>query len=119
MLDEKSRRWCVTMWDFNKVTRIKDHLVDYGIFGEELAPSTGKMHYQGYLEFKKPYSFASVKRILNDKTAHVEMAVAHHSLCSKYCEKGGKIIWTVKKKCPTPPNLREEMCDMFDIHDGH
>lgn len=112
MLDEKSRRWCVTMWDIEKVKALKGHLIDYGLFGEEYAPTTGKLHYQGYIEFKKPYSFSSVKRVLCDKTAHVEMAVAHHSLCTKYCEKAGKIVWKVEKPPMSDP---ENIFDIFDV----
>lgn len=122
---DKSRRWCVTMWDAEKVQAIKKHLIEFGLFGEEYAPTTGKLHYQGYIEFYKSYTMGSVKRVLCDKTAHVEPAVAHRNLCVTYCKKAGNIVWNVDKHyiAPIDPN---NIFDVFDIpedirgnYDGH
>lgn len=91
-MSNHSYRWCFTCWDFNKMTRIKTHLCDYVVVGIENCPLTQKQHYQGYIEFKKPYELGSVKRILNDKETHLEIARADASACISYCKKDNNIL---------------------------
>jgi len=88
----EGKRWCFTSWDFNKMTRIKTHLTDCVVVGIEECPLSKRLHYQGYVEFKKAYTLGSVKRIMNDKEMHAEIARADASACISYCKKDGLIL---------------------------
>lgn len=89
---EKSARWCVTMWDFNKVVRIRKHLLNHYVIGKEICPTTHKLHFQCYFEFKKLYDLGNVKRVLCDKEAHCEIAREPRAVCEAYCAKDGCLI---------------------------
>lgn len=92
---EKSCRWCFTCWDFNSVLAWKTyklHLVRCMVVGMELCPLTEKLHYQGYVEFKKEYTLGSVKRIWYDNETHWEIAQMPESNCIAYCSKENNLI---------------------------
>lgn len=61
--------------------------VIYIIFGKEFAPTTGRLHYQGYICFKNGKTLKSVWRNYFKSLAHVEVAkgTAHdnYAYCSK------------------------------------
>lgn len=87
---KKSDRWMITLWDFNVASRIKKHLCYMYVVGEEYAPTTGKLHFHLYIEFKKEYNMGSVKKVLGDKTCHCEIAVKEREACVAYCIKGNE-----------------------------
>lgn len=60
---------------------------EYLIIGFEECPTTKRKHIQGYIYFKNPRSFNSVKRLLGK--AHVEAAKGTPQENRKYCAKGG------------------------------
>lgn len=94
-MDKKSERWCFTCWDFNSVMWWKTHkmhLVRVMIVGQEICQTTGKLHFQGYVVFKKAYTFGSVKRIWPDKETHWEIAKEGDRACIAYCSKDGKLL---------------------------
>lgn len=47
-------------------------LIKYIIYQREVAPTTGRHHYQGYVEFKKNLTLKQAKALLNDDTVHLE-----------------------------------------------
>lgn len=92
---EKSNRWCFTCWDFNSVVWWKTHkmhLVKIMVVGQEICPTTLKLHYQGYVEFNKAYNLSSVKRIWMDNETHWEIARKPDIACITYCSKEGNLI---------------------------
>lgn len=92
---EKSKRWCFTCWDFNSVMWFKTHklhLTRMMICGQEVCPTTQKLHFQGYVEFVKEYNLSSVKRIWCDKETHWEIAKSDDKANIAYCSKEGNLI---------------------------
>lgn len=65
----------ITGWD----------LVVYGVWQAEIAPTTGRRHLQGYLEFKRPVSLSVIKKRLGNM--HVEKPVADNATNTRYCTK--------------------------------
>lgn len=64
--------------------------VVYIIFQPEIAPTTGKRHYQGYLYYKQPVRFGTVKAFLTDwgfENSHIERAKGGPDANKRYCEK--------------------------------
>jgi len=66
--------------------------VQYLIFGHEVAPTTGTLHLQGFISFKRSTRGSIVQRLLSARTRiHVEPLGAHSTatLASDYCKKDG------------------------------
>jgi len=64
------------------------HLLQYLVYCKEFCPSTGLAHYQGYVEFTKPYTLIYIKSIFKDKTIHLEHARESRACNRAYCLKG-------------------------------
>jgi len=82
----RMRNVCFTAW--NKVEYDKEYM-RYIVVGEEVCPSTGKMHYQGYCELWRAYDFAVIKRLLGKET-HLEDRKGTAQEASDYCKKDNK-----------------------------
>lgn len=80
----QNNRWCFTSW---KKPEINEKLISYMIWQKELTSDNKLEHYQGYVEFKKPYKFWQVKSIFKDKTIHVEEAKKDRKANFLYCTK--------------------------------
>lgn len=85
-MNEKYRSFAFTSWKFPQL-KGKSHLIDYLVWGEEYTPSTGLLHFQGYVEFKKAYTISYTKSIFKDKTLHLEEARASRAQNKAYCLK--------------------------------
>jgi len=95
MEKEKSNRWCFTCWDFNSIMwwkAYKMHLVEVMVVGRETCPTTKKLHFQGYVEWRKPYDLSSCKRLWADRETHWEIARSDAKACLRYCCKEGDLI---------------------------
>lgn len=90
-----SRNWCFTLFDYlwedieflADLPAERDLLVRGVIFQEEVAPTTGRRHLQGFLRFKKGLTLDHVRNLLHPRTPHLEMAI-HPSAAVEYCRKG-------------------------------
>lgn len=51
---------------------LENSFIKYIIYQREVAPTTGRHHYQGYVEFKKNLTIKQAKSVLNDDTVHLE-----------------------------------------------
>lgn len=61
----------------------------YLIIGKETCPSTNRKHWQGYVEFKNPYTLNSIKKLFKDDKIHVEARKGSARQASDYCKKEG------------------------------
>lgn len=75
-----SRKWCFTIF-IDDVTDLDDSMakiklekVKYLVCQPEVAPSTGKLHIQGFFLANDAIRFKAAKDIIGDDKAHVEMA---------------------------------------------
>lgn len=84
MNKEKHDKWCFTAW---KKPTINTDLVIFMVWQKEECPTTKLMHYQGYIETKKPYALFQMKSLFKDKEIHLETArkcrVANYRYCTK------------------------------------
>jgi len=78
----RNRKWCFTINKYNEehlvnINALSEQFAVHGIislgFQEEIAPSTGMTHIQGYVCFKTQRTMASVKKLLKANTAHLEI----------------------------------------------
>jgi len=89
----RCRRWCFTAkqvpvgW-FDKLS------AKYLLFGEETAPSTGHLHWQGYVELDKALTLGMIKMRLpvGDHGCHWEPARGSADQNKTYCKKDGKFV---------------------------
>jgi len=89
LLKKPARHWAATFW---KKPDFKPDEVRYMILGEEICPKTGKIHWQGYLEFYKPIRMTGVKNCFNDKTIHLGIRFKSRENARDYCKKDNKFI---------------------------
>ena len=74
---KRYRRWCLTIWDLKKFPdkkTLQDFIclkkVRYAIFGLEHAPTTGNLHFQGYIHYENGCTFDAITKLFGN--AHCE-----------------------------------------------
>lgn len=113
-MDGRERCWAVTDWTMEKsFWEGKRGKLKYCIMGEEIAPSTGKLHWQGFMILKDRMSDNAVKKFLEGR--HGEMMYEDSSIEANqvYCKKGNKIVLEFGKA----PKGRGHRTDMEDLRD--
>jgi len=109
----KNSRWVFTDW--NEPPTCKKEKLVYFIVWQREWTTTGKAHYQGYIEFINSYTRTQVKRLFGSKSIHLEEAKKSRSLNMFYCLKastyaGERYI----REGNTPDMMRhEKVHDMF------
>lgn len=92
MSNTRSRSWIFVLNNYtdNEVNYFKDKLSEskYAVMGNEIAPTTGTPHIQGYVYYENARSFSSMKKLL--PRAHIEAAKGTPKQASDYCKKDGK-----------------------------
>lgn len=76
MRNPRGTRFCVTFW--SEPTQLEgleeNELVTYLVVGREIGKRSGKVHWHGYIELSGKRTMDGVKRLLGDRTCHVEIA---------------------------------------------
>lgn len=87
MEQSKHRSYSFTLNNYSAEDEQRIQALDtkYLVYGRETA-STGTPHLQGYIQFKNPRSFNSVKKSLG-KTAHIEPSKGNAEQNRAYCSK--------------------------------
>lgn len=85
MKNTLARGWCGTFYE-NPQQKHPDK-VRYAIYGKEKCPTTGKIHWQSYIEFFKPQRMSGIKKMYNDKTVHLEIRNGTREEAKVYCQK--------------------------------
>lgn len=87
---EVSRHCMITLWKKPVLTRTER--IRYAVFGEEIAPETGRLHWQGYVEFYKPQRASTAYKCFNgDKEIKVLNRYGTRDQARTYCKKYGKV----------------------------
>lgn len=99
--DTQSTRWRFTLNNYTseEITVVRDvifPIVKYGIYGEELAPTTGTPHLQGFLIYYKNQRFSAMKKVL-PRATFLECDASNEAN-RKYCIKDGAFV--EKGHCP-------------------
>lgn len=90
---QKARQWCVTFYEKPK---FDETWMKYLLIGEEICPTTGRIHWQGHVSSINPLTLANAKKKVSPW--HVEASVAPMASI-KYCKEDGK--W---EEFGIPPN---------------
>lgn len=65
--------------------------ITYAVMGREVAPTTGQVHWQGYIQLKEEMSMAKVKKYFR-WSLHLGFARGSDEENYKYCTKEGKFV---------------------------
>lgn len=83
-----SRNWIFTSYKTDTNFDFSDHeQVRYAIWQKEACPTTGREHWQGYIEFNNGYRMAYLKNILQDQQAHCQIRRGTREQARDYCRK--------------------------------
>lgn len=77
-------------WFAVNIPRTLKPALKYLIMGEEYAPSTGKRHFQGYMELFEKMRVNQVKNLFEREELHLEEAKGTREQNIKYCSKPNK-----------------------------
>jgi len=84
MTELKGTKWAFTSWERPIINEI---YIDYIVWCLEETPTTGRLHYQGYVEFKKEYTMRYIKSLFKCKEMHLELARSNREANRNYCLK--------------------------------
>lgn len=92
---QKSRGFCFTYWhesaaDIEMLQHWGRENCKYIMFGEEVCPTTGRAHCQGWMYFKNERSFKALCKVFAGKW-HIEVKYGSEEQNEKYCRKDGKV----------------------------
>lgn len=86
--EAKARNWCFTLFkDPDEGLFFDDEKISYVTYQGEKCPSTGKLHWQGYVEFKNVMRRRECQRALGEKKCHVEPRKGTQKQAIDYCHK--------------------------------
>jgi len=93
----KSRNYCFTsyehdgglIWERAGERWAAPTGISYIIWGNEVCPTTGRAHKQGYLELTGPLGLSGVKRLLATNSIHLETRKGTAAQAIEYCKKDG------------------------------
>lgn len=86
--EELSEEECAFYWAANLSELFCDSIFRYVIVNVEVAPQTGRIHWQGYMELSRPARYSAIKAtvpLLAD--AHFEMRMGTAAEAIQYCSK--------------------------------
>lgn len=83
------RYYVFTAFEFPNFNLKDNHSLRYVVFGEEICPETGTLHWQGYCEFSQKVSIKQVKEVFNDNTLHLEPRHGTQQQAIDYAMKDG------------------------------
>ena len=86
----QSRNWAITdfdLLDWETIWEDNKDIIRYMCRGLEIAPTTGKKHYQGWIQFYNKKRMGGVKRVFNSKSIHVEPCRGNEYNNDTYCKK--------------------------------
>lgn len=87
----KVRHYCVTFFHEPEQKTLPEG-VRYAIYGKEICPTTGRTHWQSYIELTKPMRMAAIKKLYDDNTMHIELRRGTRDEARDYCKKDNNFI---------------------------
>ncbi len=91
----RARNWCFTSYQNSTELRntigeadgIRGLGISYIVWGEEVCPTTGRQHLQGYVQFTEGVTIRTIKRRLDDGALHLERRKGSAAEAIRYCLK--------------------------------
>jgi len=102
----QATKWCFTVNNYVDAVKEMAPLVDkasYLIYGQEIAPTTGTPHLQGYVVLKNKAMLTALKKL--HPTAHFEIARGTHAQNISYCGKDEGYPPTEHGQRPKEPHV--------------
>jgi len=84
-----SRKWTITIYNFDEIIGFHDEHIRYAAYGDEICPRTGREHKQGFLYTWKPVRLTQLKKIF--PTSHLEIMIKDFATNEAYCSKMGLV----------------------------
>lgn len=86
--DTISRRWTFTYFGATAPNlALAGNAIRYAVYQQERCPTTGRLHWQGFLVFDKMWRFNRVRTLLGPDECHIEMAKGSSADNRAYCTK--------------------------------
>lgn len=86
-----ARHWVFTSYLESYPEHIPDSM-HYLCYQQEVCPTTGRIHIQGYVQLRVPARLTGVKELLQDDACHVEKARGTPQECREYCSKADTAV---------------------------
>lgn len=81
----RARGYCITSYDLTLLEKlpvlVEGQKLRYACGQVEVCPSTGKKHFQGYVEFPTPRTASSAKDVIGVRTLHIERRLGKAIYC--------------------------------------
>lgn len=120
-MSNRCRNVCFTSYISDMKISV-DPNIRYYCMQQEKCPNTGKLHWQGYIEFFKPMRYNAIKDILGDKAVHLEKRRGTAVQASDYCKKVESSVPNTLVEFGSMSNQGERI-DIYeavdDIRHGH
>jgi len=116
--------WCFTEYDAeceDLRQRLERINLRFWIFQQERCPSTGRLHFQGYLEYRRSVRMATVKRDMASPGVHLEPRKGSRTEARNYCEKDESRIagpWSGGTWEPDVPGRRSDLSRAKELLDA-
>lgn len=89
---KQSKHWCFTINNPIPLDAIDIFLVDYIVLGNEICPTTGTPHIQGYIIFKTKKRLTQTSKILPRARLAIKYEDSTPKQASDYCKKDGNFL---------------------------
>lgn len=110
----KSRSFCFTAFDCS-IDKVFELLITHGaqyiICGEEIAPTTGKLHLQSFVYYKNARSWSAVRKALKGIKSNIEVCKGSVEQNYIYCSKDKKYREYGEKPSPGKRNDIKSITD--------
>lgn len=82
--------WCFTDFELLNFEQIYNDNIDkirYICYGKETCPTTGKTHFQGWIQLYKKIRLNGLKKLIGSNKIHVSICLGDEASNEKYCKK--------------------------------
>lgn len=112
--ESNAKHWCFT--SFADAEPCFPEQASYAIWQRERAPDTGRLHWQGYIEFKTKKRRSLVQKLLGDTTAHMELRKGTRAQAIAYsCKKESRVDGTTFTEHGVRPDSEESKSQIAKV----
>jgi len=106
-----TKRWAFTCW--RQIFILLGDEIKFFIVNHEICPTTGREHWQGYIEFYKDISRDKIKLLFNQREMHLEKAIRCKEINVIYCSKPNNLVYNGEE---TFKNINKQIDDMLNTN---
>jgi len=105
----RHRTYFITVWDEEDAIKLKNMEYKFIVIGKEHCPTTGRLHFHCYINFKHPKEFPKLKKELS-RSANIKVAEGSADANIKYLSK--EELWFMDGKKPRERVTAKELQQM-------